>query len=91
MSSNVIQFGRQTYVAKLTHLALGAPTRATFSMAGTLDGYVDFAIAGKQGEFLGTYQLSCDEARQLIAALNSVVTDIQTNCLYDRDPLLLPE
>lgn len=53
-------------------------------MGGTLDGYIDFAIPrGK------TFQLSLGEARAMIAALQGAVADVQANCLYDRDTLLV--
>jgi hypothetical protein len=60
-------------------------TAGVFQMSGTLDGYIDFVMYRK-----GTEQLSLDEARALIAALNGAVADVQANCLYDRDELLAP-
>lgn len=74
---SIAQSQRRTYCAKLF-------VAGPFKMAGTLDGYVDFAVPGR------TYQLSLDEARALIAALNSAVADVQANCLYDKDALLAP-
>lgn len=72
----VIALPQRTYRAK--------PFRAgDFLLSGTLDGYIDFALPE-----CGTYQLSLDEARALIAALNGAICDVRDNCLYDRDVLL---
>jgi len=56
-----------------------------FQLSGTLDGFIDLATPSA-----GTYQLSLDEARALVAALNGAIADVKANCLYDRDALLLP-
>ena len=80
----VIPFGRPSYCAKLCVETLsGLDVR----IAGTLDGYIDLAIRPVSTPNI-TYSLSCDDARQLIAMLHSVISDIQGNCLFDRDPLL---
>lgn len=73
---SVHQFQRKTYAAKAFHAA-------AFEMSGTLDGYVDFVVPER-----GTYQLSLEEVRSLIAALRDVESDIVLNCQYDADPLL---
>jgi hypothetical protein len=72
----VLAFRCRTYSAK-------AFRACDFQLSGTLDGYIDFAVPER-----GTYVLSLDEARALIAALNSAVEDVRANCLYDRDALL---
>lgn len=36
------------------------------------------------------HQITRDDARAIIAALHAVVEDIGANCLFDRDPLLMP-
>lgn len=73
----VIIFPERTYAAK-------AFFAAQFEMSGTLDGYIDFATP------CGTWQLSLDEARAVIVALNGAISDVRANCLYDRDELLEP-
>jgi hypothetical protein len=85
-TAKVIQFRRApSYEAKLqVFLADGLE----FHVAGTLDGYIDFAVVTSDGASL-TYSLSCDGSRQIIAALHLVIDDIQANCLFDRDPLLV--
>lgn len=64
-------------------------TGRQFTMAGTLDGFIDFAIEDDNGNSR-THILTCDEALLLVAALNAVVSDIGKNCLFDADPLLVP-
>lgn len=76
--SNVIQLGQRTYRAK--HFSA-----RPFELAGTLDGFIDFATPA------GTWPLTLDEARALIAALNGAVADVGARCLYERDALLMPE
>ena len=72
---DVVIFPARTYAAK-PHYG------AEFQMSGTLDGFIDFATD------CGTYVLSLDEARAVVAALNGAIDDVTTNCLYDRDVLL---
>ncbi len=80
----VVPFARKSYEAKLiTFHASGFE----FHLGGTLDGFVDLAVICSNGE-ARTYTISCDDARVLIASLNTVVKDIQDNCLFDRDHLL---
>lgn len=77
--SNLIEMPPHTYSAKLVEVQCGV---STFKLAGTLDGYIDFATPS------GTYVMSLEEAAKLSAALNIVVSDVEKHCLYDRDPLL---
>jgi hypothetical protein len=74
--TNVLRFPPRTYSAKLFQ-AVG------FKVAGTLDGFIDFAVPGGK-----TFQLSIEEAHDMVSALNGAVADIRANCLYDRDVLL---
>lgn len=85
--TSVVPFARRSYKAKpQSFMASGL----RFDLAGTLDGFVDMAVTQSDGRHL-TYSLTCDELRQLIAASHAVIEDIQTNCLFDRDPLLKPQ
>lgn len=85
--SAIVQFRPRSYEAKgQTVIASGFK----FEMAGTLDGWVDFAITHADGSYR-TYQITRDDARSIIASLHAVVNDITANCLFDRDPLLMPE
>jgi hypothetical protein len=79
---SILRFERKTYTAKL----FGVPIGDGFKLAGTLDGFIDFAVPER-----GTYQLTLDEARAMVAALTGAIEDVKANCLYDRDALLLPE
>lgn len=65
-----------TYEAKLFRAA-------NFKAAGTLDGFIDFATPES-----GTYPLTLNEARAIVAALNSAIADVRVGCLYERDALL---
>lgn len=69
---------QQTYVAKLF-------AAAGFQMSGTLDGFIDFAAPRPGGL---THQLTLHQARALASNLLSAVSDVEKNCLYDRDTLL---
>ena len=80
MSDNIVSLERKTYTAKQFSVCINGNT---FLISGTLDGFIDFALP--KG---GTYQLTLDEARILVASLNSAVEDVFKNCLYDRDALL---
>lgn len=73
---------QKSYAAKLSALHLSGIAEPVH-IAGTLDGFIDFAFGGK------TWNLTCDDARMLIAALHATVDDIQAHCLFDRDPLLV--
>ena len=83
--ATVLPFQRRSYEAKAHSIAVDG---LDMKVSGTLDGYIDLAIGGSDGQRL-TWSLSCDGARMLIAALNGTITDIQTNCLFHRDPLLI--
>lgn len=71
----------KTFVAKLIKVYW---RKKLFKMAGTIDGFIDFAVPGGR-----TYQLSVAEAEALIAALRDTIYDVKTNCLHDRDALLV--
>lgn len=85
--ASVIQFRRRSYVAKGQEVSASG---FIFKTSGTLDGWVDFSVGCSDGSHL-TYQITRDNARAIIAALHAVVDDITANCLFDRDPLLMPE
>jgi hypothetical protein len=74
--NNVLSFPPRTYCATLFEAN-------EFKVAGTLDGYIDFAVPGYK-----TFQLSMDEINDLVSALNGAAADVRCNCLYDRDVLL---
>jgi len=76
----VMEMPKKTYVAKL-HEAQWGP--CILKVAGTLDGFIDLAMPGR------TYPLSLSEARALIAALSGTIADVEANCMYDRDSLLV--
>ena len=80
MSGKLLEIKR-TYSAKLFTVEC---QHGDFKIAGTLDGFIDLAIP--QGK---TLQLTPEEARTLAAQLQSSVEDIEKNCLYDRDALLM--
>lgn len=87
MTSAVIPFRQRTYEAKLQEVhACGM----TVTAVGTKDGYMDFVVEAQGGNRI-IYQITRDDARAIIAALHAVVDDITANCLFDRDPLLMPE
>lgn len=77
---------RKSYEAKLVEVHASG---MVFKTAGTLDGYLDFVVQANDGRHL-THQITRDDARSIIAALHAVVEDITANCLFDRDPLLMP-
>lgn len=77
----LLEMPAKTYKAKLFEVLIGI---SSFKLAGTLDGFIDFAIPD-----VGTYPLSLDEARLLVAALTGAISDIEANCLYERDCLLV--
>lgn len=76
---NTAKIPVKTYVAKLFEITREGKS---LKVAGTLDGSIDLATPR------GTFTLSLDEARQLIAALKDSITDVSDNCLYERDDLL---
>ncbi len=77
----IIQMPSRTYRARLVEVPCGD---VAFKLAGTLDGFIDFAMPGGGG----TYSLSTAEAENLATALLRVICDVKINCLYDRDALL---
>jgi hypothetical protein len=79
--NNIVALKPRSYEAKLQRLNIGG---VSVHIAGTLDGFIDFAIGPR------TYTMTRDDARSLIAALHTTIGDIQANCLFDRDPLLAP-
>ena len=79
--TNIVKFSQRTYSAKIFRVSLSEGP--DFVMAGTLDGFIDFATPGGS-----TYAFTLDEARQLVAALNGAIHDVEENCLYERDALL---
>lgn len=83
--TTVIAFPAKTYSAKLVELACSG---LSIKIAGTLDGYIDFALTGADGSYR-TYSLTRDDAHRLIAGLHTVIADIEQNCLFDHDALLL--
>lgn len=70
---------KRTYKAKSFDVAWETKT---LTIAGTLDGFIDLATPN------GTYPLSIAEASSLATALRDSVSDVETNCLHDRDALL---
>jgi hypothetical protein len=81
---NVVPFGRKTYAAKVEKLTVSG---LDLHIAGTLDGFIDFAVIPANRPGL-TYSFTCDEARRIVSALTSVIADVKSNCLFDRDTLL---
>jgi hypothetical protein len=85
MTDNIVPFAHKTYTAKLEQLtASGLDIR----IAGSLDGYIDFAVTPVDRPGL-TYSLTRDDARRIIAALNAVIADVLENCLFEWDALLI--
>ena len=78
--SLVVPFRQRTYAAKgfTVETSFG-----TFKISGTLEGHVDLAVPNG-----GTYALTQDEMRLLLAAMNGALEDVHSNCLYDGDALL---
>ena len=83
--TTVISFPAKTYSAKLVELACSG---LSIKIAGTLDGYIDFALTEAEGSHR-TYSFTRDDARQIIAGLHTIVADIERNCLFEHDALLL--
>jgi hypothetical protein len=84
--TGVVPFKRRNYEAvQVVVLASGM----TVTVAGTLDGYLDFVVEAQDGTRL-IHQITRDDARSIVAALHAVVADITANCRFDRDPLLMP-
>ena len=83
----IIPFRPRRYEAKQQEVHASG---MTVIAAGTLDGFIDFVVQARDGRCI-IYQITRDDARSIIAALHVVVDDITSNCLFDRDPLLMPE
>lgn len=85
--TTIIPFRRRSYEAKAFRWSSGGLDAI---LSGTLDGFIDLALSeGPTCIHAGTHLLTCDEARALAAALLSAAEDVQENCLFDRDPLLM--
>lgn len=84
VESNIVRLSPRTYAARLIQIY---PSGLAISIAGTLDGYIDFALSDANGP-QGTYSLTCEDARLLASSLLSIANDVRANCLYDRDILL---
>ncbi len=76
----VLEMKPRTYTAKLFEVAVG---NYVFQFAGTLDGFIDFAIPQS-----GTYPLSMAEAKEMVSALSHSIDDVEANCLHEKDVLL---
>jgi hypothetical protein len=85
--TTIIPFRRATYEAKPQRVNASG---YKFLMSGTLDGWIDFSVTCSDGTHR-TYQIMRDDARGIIVALHAVVADITANCMFDRDPLLMPD
>lgn len=83
---SIVPFPRPTYAAKLQVIRTDG---LEFKIAGTLDGYLDFCAITSDGAHR-TLSLSRDGARALIASIHAVLSDIDRNCMFDRDALLEP-
>jgi hypothetical protein len=77
--AKILQFPSRTYTANLVEVGYFS---TSFKVAGTLDGFIDLATPD------GTWPLTLVEAKELSLALAAVATDVEKNCLYDRDVLL---
>lgn len=76
----VIVMPPKTYRAKLSQV--GFDDCKVFKIAGTLDGFIDFAVPDGP-----TFPLDIEEAQGIIAALQDAIADIAKNCLYEKDYL----
>lgn len=61
-----------------------------FHMSGTLDGFIDFAIIEADGKSR-TYIITPVDARLLAVNLAATADDVDKNCLYDNDALLMKD
>ena len=90
VSEGVVQLASRkpdTYAAKAFHWASESLRMQT---SGTLDGFIDLALFNASGRHVGTHILTCGEARAFAAKLLGAADDVQANCLFDRDRLLVP-
>ena len=76
----LLTFPPPSYSAKLFEVNW---ENRVFKIAGTLDGFIDFATPES-----GTYPLSLDEAERLAKALGDAIADVRKNCMYESDALL---
>ena len=77
----------RTYSAKAFHWHSDSLCMQT---SGTLEGLIDIALfEGLEQRHIGTHQITCDEARALAVKLLGVADDVQANCLFERDALLI--
>jgi hypothetical protein len=83
--NNIVQMRRKSYEAEAFRVFASG---LEFRMSGTLDGGIDFCIIESSGDHR-TYNIDCDEARVLADKLNAAASDVQKNCLFDSDPLLV--
>jgi hypothetical protein len=83
--SKIIKLPFKTYSAKSFKARL---SELNFTISGTLDGFIDLSIKDVKGEN-STYSITCNDARVLVASLLSSVDDIQNNCIFDNDTLLI--
>lgn len=56
-------------------------------LSGTLDGYIDLSIETSEGNL--TYLITPEDAAELAVCIAEVCVDINRNCLYDNDSLLM--
>ena len=87
----VIPFKRpqsEDYCAKLTQ---GCLDRHSFKVSATLDGWIELALHRHDGAGNLTYQITRDDARQIVAALNLRIQDITDNCRFENDTRLYDE
>lgn len=76
---------RRTYRAKRAEVQ---SCGCNFIMSGTLDGYCDLVIEYPSGSHAHAF-LDPGGLRLFAAAAIATAEDIERNCLYDRDPLLM--
>ena len=89
MNENVIQFNKPTVKSYSAKTEFWQEHSLGVQMCGTLDGFIDFALSNALGKHLGTHTITCEKARELAAKLLIIVDDVQKNCLFDNDPLLV--
>lgn len=82
--NNVVPLTPKLYAS--TPVALTSDEGYELAISGTLEGSIDFSVVTAVGNV--TYVLTPDDAHRIIAALHEVCDDIQTNCMFDRDPRL---
>lgn len=83
----VLLFERKSYNAKPQHLNVSG---LNLTMAGTLDGFIDFVMETNNDKRI-IYNITKADAISIISAFHAVINDINANCLFDLDPMLLPK